>query len=330
MQTLFTIGETKAMVVAAVAVLSSLAVCWTWRSIRDKWRRLGAFGKFAAIAVFCALVWRGGAKNEGGDRGVDSPAEGAEAQRETSPSRDANAGTNALLAVTSIEVNHTNRSVTVGLEWDPDVFDNLYFYDILGIMSTNLLVDPTEDVLKNPDEIKIFGVTVGEDFGGAWSKQELFKGCVLWNGVNLATFSDVRIEGGWGINGEYVAAPSAYIPLVGFNPSYFSGYNRCDMITNSLFTSFSDSRMHSTNALNFADFQLQSRMLGSAIPAESFAAGANPVDGLYDNYSMSQNLPNGMPRRRFFSNEIEWRHSDLAKVAFYYVYRLFYKIKNGE
>ena len=49
MQTLFTIGETKAMVVAAVAVLAFLAVCWTWRGIRDKWRRLGAFGKFAAI-----------------------------------------------------------------------------------------------------------------------------------------------------------------------------------------------------------------------------------------------------------------------------------------
>ena len=55
------------MVVAAVAVLASLAVCWTWRGIRDKWRRLGAFGKFAAIAVFCALVWRGGAKNGGED-----------------------------------------------------------------------------------------------------------------------------------------------------------------------------------------------------------------------------------------------------------------------
>ena len=38
-----------------------------------------------------------------------------------------------------------------------------------------------------------------ENFGGAWSKQELFKGCALWYGVNAATFSGAEIEGGWGI-----------------------------------------------------------------------------------------------------------------------------------
>ena len=126
------------------AVLLVWRLCGAKPLARDfvRFRRLGAFGKFAAIAVFCALVWRGGAKNEGGDRGVDSPAEGGEAQRETSPSRDANAGTNALLAVTSIEVNHTNRSVTVGLEWDPAIFDYALSHCFYGVMSTNLLVKP--------------------------------------------------------------------------------------------------------------------------------------------------------------------------------------------
>jgi len=142
MQTLFTIGETKAMVVAAVAALASLAVCWTWRSIRDKWRRLGAFGKVAAIAVFCALVWRGGAKNEGGDRGVDSPAENSEAQRETSPSRDANAGTNPTLSVTSIEAVHSNCSVVIGMEWNPYVFNGADSRFIQGVVTTNLVETP--------------------------------------------------------------------------------------------------------------------------------------------------------------------------------------------
>jgi hypothetical protein len=43
-----------------------------------------------------------------------------------------------------------------------------------GIQNAVNCYSPTEDVLTNPATNKIFGVE-SSDFGGAWSKQELFK-----------------------------------------------------------------------------------------------------------------------------------------------------------
>lgn len=154
-----------------------------------------------------------------------------------------------------------------------------------GIQNAVNCYSSTEDVLENPSEIKVFGMTVGETTGDAWSEQELFKGCALWYGVNAASFSGTRIEGGWGINARYVANPLAYIPLSGFNASYFTNSTREDLITHPLFTSFNDARMMATNALNVVDYQLRAKMLGDAIPAESFAAGANETGGLAGNYN---------------------------------------------
>ena len=187
---------------------------------------------------------------------------------------------------------------------------------------------PTEDVLGNPKEIKVFGVSIGEDFGGAWSKQELFKGCALWYGVNTITFSGTEIEGGWGINASYMANPLAYIPLVGFNASYFADYSREDLITRPLFTSMNDERMHSTNVLNFVDVELRAKMLGDAIPAESFAAGANEISG-FVNHNMQSKAPNGWPRKDSAQKSI-WEHSDIKNVAFYFTYNLFEKINDGD
>ena len=184
---------------------------------------------------------------------------------------------------------------------------------------------PTEDVLGNPKEIKVFGVSIGEDFGGAWSKQELFKGCALWYGVNTITFSGTEIEGGWGINASYMANPLAYIPLVGFNASYFADYTREDLITKPLFTGMNDDRMQSTNILNFVDAELRAKMLGDAIPAESFAAGANHTRGIKDNHNMQTDMSNGWPKR-----ENDWLHSDIKNVSFYYVHKLFNYILQGD
>ena len=113
--------------------------------------------------------------------------------------------------------SHTTNDFRLGLSWKGR---------FAGIQNAVNCFSPTEDVLKNPKVNKIFGMSVGEDFGGAWSKQELFKGCALWYGVNSITFAGAEIEGGWGINARYMANPLAYIPLSGFNPSYFSEYTR--------------------------------------------------------------------------------------------------------
>jgi hypothetical protein len=197
-----------------------------------------------------------------------------------------------------------------------------------GIPNAVNCYSPTEDILGNPKEIKVFGVSVGEDFGGAWSKQELFKGCALWYGVNAVTFSGAEIEGGWGINASYMANPLAYIPLVGFNASYFADYTREDLITRPLFTSMNDERMHSTNVLNFVDAELRAKMLGDAIPAESFAAGANEISGFL-NHNMQTETPNGWPRKDS-DQKASWEHSDVKDVSFYFTYKLFEKINNGD
>ena len=88
-----------------------------------------------------------------------------------------------------------------------------------------------------------------------------------------------RRVGGWGISARYVANPLAYIPFSGFNALHFRNYTREDLVASPLFTSFKDGRMASTNALVFSDVALRAKMLGDAIPAESFAAGRNVFDG---------------------------------------------------
>ena len=139
-----------------------------------------------------------------------------------------------------------------------------------------------------------------------------------------------RHEGGWGINARYVANPFAYVPLVGLSADYFAGCTREDLIRSPLFTSFDDARMSSTNALNIVDYGLRAKMLGDAIPAESFAAGANATEGVGGNYNMQCDTPNGWPADRCDETSagvvMRWLHSDLKNVAFFYVHKLYLKI----
>ena len=164
-----------------------------------------------------------------------------------------------------------------------------------------------------------------EDFGGAWSKQELFKGCALWYGVNAATFSGAEIEGGWGINTRYAANPLAYIPGVGLRAGYFSGHTREDQISHPLFTPFDDGRMTSTNVLDFTDAELRAKMLGDAIPAESFAAGRNALDG-FGNYEYLGNARHGWHDD---DDEPQWHHSDIKNVDYRYVQDFFRHIREA-
>ena len=90
-----------------------------------------------------------------------------------------------------------------------------------------------------------------------------------------------------------------------------------------------DDRMSSTNELNFVDANLRAKMLGDAIPAESFAAGANETGGVENNYNMQIDTPNGWPRKND-SEEPQWHHSDIKNASFYYTYKFFEKIMKGE
>ena len=194
-----------------------------------------------------------------------------------------------------------------------------------GIANAVNCYSPTEDVLENATE---------HGYGSSWAKQELFKGTSIWHALNTVLFfnDSVSCEGGWGINAYYAGNPNYYIPLVGLDASV-SNLTREAVIEHPLFTPFrveSDS-MRSTNLFTIADSncraELRAKFLGDAIPATSFAAGANPFGrgagiGNIDYETCKAGV---WPRSKG-----EWSHSDLKNVAYRYNWKLYYRIINND
>ena len=187
-----------------------------------------------------------------------------------------------------------------------------------GIQNAVNFYSSTEDVLQNPQS---------RGLGGAWAKQELFKGVSVWKGINGLHIENISVacEGGWGINPYFAIRPDCYLPLKGFIGLRFRGYS--DSVARPLFTPFADTSLHRNGFDGRVDDILRARMLGAAIPAESFAAGANPLHDRAKvvNYDMAAHRQNGSPR--LFSDD--WLHSDIKNVAFYHVYPIFEQIIQG-
>jgi len=93
-----------------------------------------------------------------------------------------------------------------------------------GIQNAVNCFSATEDVLENP---ALHGI------GGAWSKQELFKGTTVWNALNALSLGnlDVACEGGWGINTYYALNPTVYVAAYGFMSNAVTELTRDDIIT---------------------------------------------------------------------------------------------------
>lgn len=72
---------------------------------------------------------------------------------------------------------------------------------------------------------------------------------------------------------------------------------------------------------------LRAQLLADAIPATSFAAGSNPVstNAVCGNISYETCKSGGWP-----IGESVWRHSDLKNVAYFFNWKLFYRIKNND
>ena len=183
-----------------------------------------------------------------------------------------------------------------------------------GIQNAINFYSQSDEVLENPLS---FGL------GGAWAKQEIFKGVSVWKGINGLHIENVNVacEGGWGINPYFAIRPDYYLPLKGFIGVRFRGYS--DSVIRPLFTPFTDSSLHRNGFDWRTDDVLRARMLGDAIPAESFATGANPLAVVsIGNYDMAAHRQNGSPRLL----TDKWKHSDIKNVAFYYVYQIFERI----
>ena len=92
--------------------------------------------------------------------------------------------------------------------------------------------------------------------------------------------------------------------------------------------------MHSTNLFTIANEtyrkNLRAKVLGDAIPATSFAAGANSIDALIDNYNMQSAVQdNAWPNEQVVNDERKWFHSDIRKVAYFKFNQVFSRIKRG-
>ena len=86
--------------------------------------------------------------------------------------------------------------------------------------------------------------------------------------------------------------------------------------------------MASTNVLNITDYGLGAKMLGDAIPAESFAAGRNETGGLAGNYNFQGQQIDGWPRNDRESNPL-WYHSDVKDVSFFFTHPFFIRVVKG-
>ena len=89
--------------------------------------------------------------------------------------------------------------------------------------------------------------------------------------------------------------------------------------------------MHSTNLFVIADAdyrsQLRAKFLADAIPATSFAAGANPIqnDAVSGNINYETCKTTVWPRP-----ERKWWHSDMKNVAYFFTWQLFHRIKDND
>ena len=99
------------------------------------------------------------------------------------------------------------------------------------------------------------------------------------------------------------------------------------------FLPFEDSALHTTNVMLQMSYALRAQLLADAIPALSFAVGANPVeswdnDGADINVNMATRFKNTSALNRFTDadddKKREWRHTFFLKVP-YSVVKEFYK-----
>jgi hypothetical protein len=161
---------------------------------------------------------------------------------------------------------------------------------------------PTEEILAN--------ATVN-GWGGVWGAQELFKGTASLH------FVPGNCEGGWGYNDEYTNIAGMLTDFAKTNE-----FTNLELIVNPLFRKLDNGIFHQTNSIAIAQTELN-KVMSDAIPATSFAAGANPIGAsiLEDYNFQSSESPNGWPRDTY-----GWFHSDVYDIAYFYIYNIFFKL----
>ena len=167
---------------------------------------------------------------------------------------------------------------------------------------------PTEDILAN--------ATVN-GWGGVWGAQELFKGTASLH------FVPGNCEGGWGYNDEYTNIAGMLTDFAKTNE-----FTNLELIVNPLFRKLDNEIFHQTNSIAIVQTELN-KVMSDAIPATSFAAGANDMGRGLKSYNMHDYMVTSWPRKDSDGKSV-WYHSDIKDVAYYFTHGLFEKVMNGE
>ena len=103
-------------------------------------------------------------------------------------------------------------------------------------------------------------------------------------------------------------------------------FTDAELVASPIFRRFDNGLLHQTSLISIPQTELN-KVLGDAIPAESFAAGRNETSGVSGNfnYQNENGTPNGWPKTDDNNNPV-WEHSDIKNVAYFYVRQLFKKI----
>ena len=147
----------------------------------------------------------------------------------------------------------------------------------------------------------------------------------------------MHCEGGWGFN--LAAYNRKYInrktgTMTNAMKKRIPTMTDDELMANPVFKPFDESWLHSTNSVaSMAQINtVRARILGDGIPATSFAAGANQIGERARITQKSYHLyaAGGWPRGYDDHNNPIWKHSDIKKVAFFYLSGFFKSIVNEE
>jgi hypothetical protein len=104
---------------------------------------------------------------------------------------------------------------------------------------------------------------------------------------------------------------------------------RDEKIVNPYFKKFSEGTLHqvaASGAAPAADFRIRSRLLAEEIPALSWPAGSQPVNGFAKTDLVTLwKHPEGLAgiRLRMSDGKPEWNHSDITAISYLHTHRFF-------
>ena len=175
------------------------------------------------------------------------------------------------------------------------------------------------------------GITAYTPF--AWYIQEetkgTFGGGVLMSVKSLNALLNEIPQGGWGFNTNWGSFNSNGVVV------YTPPTQTNQLQTNPFFTPFTDSNLTGTYGNAEASISsVRATVLGKAIPALSYAVGANgfgkTVLNISTNSDMTTQMEDGWPQSRLANNQRlnRWFHSDAKDVAYPFTHQLWQNIVN--